>query len=99
MKVKIGELKTHLSRYVQQIRNGGEGVEVCVREETVAYLTAAGTNRVDTEQASLRARLESSGLGLSQWAEKTEAYGGPGRARDGASPENSIAAVRSEKDW
>ncbi len=101
MKVKIGELKTHLSRYVQQLRSGGERVEVCVREETVAYLTAADATLPldDAEKESLEAQLEANGLGLSQWATRSAEYGGPGRAKDGASPENSVVAIRKEKDW
>ncbi len=45
MKVKIGELKTHLSKYVQSVRDGGEPIEVCVRGKTVAYLTRKGECR------------------------------------------------------
>jgi len=39
MKVKVGQLKTHLSRYLKDVKETGESIEVCVREDTVAYLT------------------------------------------------------------
>lgn len=39
IKVKVGQLKTHLSRYLKNIKETGEPIEVCVREDTVANLT------------------------------------------------------------
>ena len=32
MKVRVGQLKTYLSRYLKDIRETGEPIEVCVRE-------------------------------------------------------------------
>ena len=39
MRVKTAELKANLSRYVRQVRETGEAVEILLRDETVAYLT------------------------------------------------------------
>lgn len=35
MKVKVGELKTNLSNYLRRVRDNGEEIEVCIREEAV----------------------------------------------------------------
>jgi antitoxin (DNA-binding transcriptional repressor) of toxin-antitoxin stability system len=101
MKVKIGQLKTHLSRYVQELRAGGEPIEVCVRENTVAYLTSSNVadGKPRAESESLRAGLERSGLTVSQWGTKPGGPIVPGRAADGDTTVDSVQRMRSEKGW
>ncbi len=68
MRVKIGELKAKLSAYLKQVRDSGEPIEVCAREDPVAYLVPVGSGN-DSEAArgeeELRQRLES--MGFYQW--------------------------------
>lgn len=102
MKVKIGELKTHLSKYVQGLREGGEPVEVCVRDEAVAYLTAVGSGKgmkPAHERQALAGKLQSGGLQLRQWGTKKGSSPRPGRAGDGRVVKNSVVNIRSGKDW
>lgn len=101
MKVKIAELKTHLSRYIQSLRDGGEPIEVCVREQTVAYLSPLkdpdpGDLR---QQNELAQRLERRGLSLRQPGRVSDRVLSPGEPGDGREVENSIVAIRSEKGW
>jgi antitoxin (DNA-binding transcriptional repressor) of toxin-antitoxin stability system len=103
MKVRIGELKTHLSKYVQGLREGGEPVEVCVRDEAVAYLTAAAPGESPgqaREMQELARRLEASGLRLRAGTTFKETALPPlGRAGDGRRVKNSVSDMRSGKDW
>lgn len=102
MKVKIAELKTHLSKYVQSLRDGGEPIEVCVREQTVAYLSASETKATEDHSASVRElekRLALEGLRLHAMGQVTNRRYKPGFARDGKHPENSVVAIRKERDW
>lgn len=64
MKVKIAELKNNLSKYVQSVREGGEPVEVCVRETTVAYLVGAEQPKENGQglNPQLAERLRAKGL-------------------------------------
>jgi antitoxin (DNA-binding transcriptional repressor) of toxin-antitoxin stability system len=101
MRVKIAELKTHLSKYIQSLRDGGEPIEVCVREKTVAYLTQLkepelADSRRDSELAQ---RLEKRGLSLQQLGRISDRTLSPGEPGDGKQMENSIVAIRAEKEW
>ena len=70
-KVKIGELRNHLSRYLEHVRAGGE-VLVLDRDRPVARIVAVVVNRRSDDDGRL-ARLESRGLvrtgtgGLPAW--------------------------------
>jgi len=101
MKVKIAELKAHLSKYVQSVRDGGEPIEVCVREQTVAYLTRPGESQhLDSRQQSeLAQRLERRGLRLQQRGRIGDRILAPGEPGDGRDVENSVIAIRSQKEW
>jgi len=99
--VKIAELKTHLSKYVQSVRDGGEPIEVCVREQTVAYLTRPGeSQQVEARQQNeLAQRLERRGLRLQQRGRISDRILSPGEAGDGRDVENSVIAIRAQKEW
>lgn len=101
MRVKIAQLKTHLSKYVQSLRDGGEPIEVCVRDQTVAYLTRPGDRQhLDSrEQNDLAKRLERRGLHLQQRGRVSTRILTPGEPGDGRDVENTILAIRSQKDW
>jgi antitoxin (DNA-binding transcriptional repressor) of toxin-antitoxin stability system len=99
MKVKIAELKTHLSKYVQALREGGEPVEVCVREQTVAYLTKAQPASSVEADRQLADRLQRKGILLHRSGFVTSRRLEPGLPGDGKKVENSVVAIRKEKDW
>lgn len=65
MKVKIGELKDQLSHYLRIVRETGQDVEVCVRDEPVAMLQSmerAVRTPPDVMVTKLRERLLAAGL-------------------------------------
>lgn len=101
MRVKIAELKTHLSKYVQSIRDGNEPIEVCVREQTVAYLTRAPSSPdiESPEQAQLKERLAGKGVRIKSRGIISQNVLTPGKPGDGRNPENSVSAIRAEKEW
>jgi prevent-host-death family protein len=101
MKVKVGQLKAHLSKYLKSVQETGEPIEVCVREKGVAYLAplpgreSAGSP-VDKQ---LEARLNSAGLRVTQWGTSTDFQPIPAQAGDGKTLPNTIVALREERDW
>jgi len=101
MRVKIGELKTHFSKYVQSLREGGDPIEVCVRDKTVAYLTRSKDEETADLQMGkkLAEKLERRGLRLRQLGRVRATGVSPGEPGDGCEMQNSIVAIRSEKDW
>ena len=65
MKVKIGELKDQLSHYLRIVRETGQEVEVCVRDEPVAMLQSmehAQRTPPDALAAKLKDKLSAKGL-------------------------------------
>lgn len=105
MKVKVGELKTHFSKYLRQLQESREPIEVCMREEPVAYLTplAEGDPRADQAQAMLQSRLAEVGLSLSNGVgavanprEFKPVPSPPGDGRDGV---NTVREMRESKDY
>lgn len=105
MKVKIGELKTHLSRYLADLRKGGEAIEVCVREEPVAYLTVISAKSPESSgfanTVELHGRLKENGL---LWDGNFKGRASlfkpkPTLAGDKLSNISSIEAIRAERDW
>ncbi|MGA0333146.1 MAG: hypothetical protein ACO3N7_03965 [Kiritimatiellia bacterium] len=101
MKVKIAELKTHLSKYVQTLREGGEPIEVCVREHTVAYLTKAGSTHPSpfAEDRQLAERLKQKGILLQTEGRVTSKRLDPGLPGDGKQIANTVLTIRNEKNW
>ena len=76
MKVKIGELKDQLSHYLRIVRETGQDVEVCIRDEPVAMLQSmANATRTpdDAIRAKLRERLSDQGLAWTEAARGDEA--------------------------
>lgn len=105
MKVKVGELKTHLSRYLKDIAESGEYIEVCVRDKPVAYLTSASKANAPSaatrEQTSLQTQLNEEGL---IWIprqinppDKPELK--PQLAGDQKKDVNTTDMMRQEKNW
>jgi len=100
MRVKIGELKAHFSKYLRQIGETGHSIEVCAREEPVAYLTPAKGAAASTPDRSETAeRLASAGVIVSQWGSDLMALGSGGKAEAPLGGPNSIETMRQEKNW
>ena len=103
MKVNVGTLKANLSSYLRQVEREHLVVEVCVRDEAVAYLVpAAGSpSHPPGEDAAIRASLERQGLALRtvpagrmpDWTPR------PVPAPDGDTTTETVRAMRSGKDW
>ena len=101
MRVKSAELKAHLSKYIQSVRDGSERIEVCVRDQPVAYLTSLDVAECpdSREQRDLATRLERKGLRVAQRGRISGIPLTPGDPGDHRLVENTIVAMRSEKDW
>lgn len=106
MKVKVGELKTHLSSYLRKVEEDGEALEVCVRERPVAYLVpAVAADSGDSGEAgaagSLAARLKAQGLVVSGTpvAARGLKLPEPRLAGDQRKDVDSVRAMRSGRDW
>lgn len=101
MKVKVGQLKAHLSKYLKSVEETGEPIEVCVREKGVAYLTPLpGKNEADLNRdKQLEARLQAVGLCVTQWGCSSGFEPKPGKPGDGKKIANTILALRGERDW
>jgi antitoxin (DNA-binding transcriptional repressor) of toxin-antitoxin stability system len=100
MKVKVGELKTHLSKYLRNLEGSDEAIEVCVREETVAFLRSAkAEDGLNAESAKLDRRLEAAGLTVSQWGTPAEPLRSPGRCEDPAGGANSVETIRRQRNY
>ena len=103
MRVKIGELKAKLSSYLKLVRESGESIEVCAREDPVAYLVPLGREG-DSEAArgveELRERLAVRGLvlGGGPVAEKPRRPD-PSLAGDGREDVMSVERMRESRDW
>jgi len=102
MKVKVGQLKTHLSKYLRQVQETGESIEVCVREKPVAYLTPieeTPTHRSDLTPEVLEQLAQDGITIIPARVPKGDWVPTPGKARDGKTIDNSVVAMRQEKDW
>jgi len=100
MRVKVGELKTHLSKYLRELEGSDEPIEVCVREKTVAYLRSAKVEkRVHLDEVRLNQRLEAAGILVSQWGSAPEPLKTLGRCDDPAGGPNSIETIRQERNY
>ena len=112
-RVPTSQLKTHLSRYLRDLQEGGEPIEVCVREEAVAYLTPAkaGTGSedsdLDRDLGALEERLHEVGLRLDagswrrNWRGRQDVplVGPPPVAGDGRSDLDTVAEIRQGRPW
>ena len=105
MKVKVADLKANLSRHLRRVGETGETLEVCVRENPVAYLTPAGSgapNAAAIKAAdALRERLHSAGLTLAEpaAAPKTLPAIRASVAEDGRTDVATVAVLRTARDW
>jgi len=100
MKVKIGELKTHLSKYLRDLEGSDEPIEVCVREDTVAYLSSAKAGGSgNSKSARLSRRLEAAGIMVSQWGSGAQPLRSPGRCEKPAGGLNSVETIRQERNF
>ncbi len=99
MKVKVSELKTHLSRYLKEIEENGT-IEVCLREEPVAYLVTAKASRSGNPK-DLEHKVRTAGLTLhSASRERLPApRRSPGVAGDGREDISTVEAMRRERDY
>jgi antitoxin (DNA-binding transcriptional repressor) of toxin-antitoxin stability system len=96
MRVKIGELKTHLSKYLRKLEQDGELIEICVRETPVAYMTPVGKSASEAEKQL----LETACICVTQWGKEgivkidppTEGY----QKVEGF---NSVESMRRERKW
>ncbi|NBB78213.1 MAG: hypothetical protein GVY36_02030 [Verrucomicrobia bacterium] len=102
MKVKVGQLKAQLSHYLKEVRDSGELIEVCVREDTVAYLTPlreAGGGSLPQSDPELKQQLALDGLAVTQWGRRSSTCPTPGGCASPAKGPNSVESIRSEKNW
>jgi prevent-host-death family protein len=106
VKVKTAELKAHLSQYLKGVRDSGEPLEVCVREETVAYLVSARSDMKAKIQAArkladLQDRLRGSGISLGAAPLVSSALPEicPVAAGDGREDISTVSEVRASKGW
>lgn len=100
MKVKIGELKTHLSKYLRDLEGSDEPIEICVREDTVAYLSSAkAEDSGNPSSARLNRRLEAAGITVSRWGNAAEPLRSPGRCESPAGGPNSVETIRRERNY
>jgi antitoxin (DNA-binding transcriptional repressor) of toxin-antitoxin stability system len=101
VKAKIGELKAKLSRYIREAAQSGETIEICVREETVAYLVPTRTGEqspeAEAETARLKERLAGAGLALSAFPTQRKARPRPSPAPDGDRDSDTVGQMRGEK--
>ncbi len=96
MKVKVGELKTQLSKYLRKLEEDGEPIEICVRETPVAYMTPVGRPGKDREAQ----RLEAVGIRVTQWGTDGPVEIAPPQIRKQPTEDfNSVESMRRERNW
>jgi len=103
VKVKVGDLKTHLSRYLRTVDETGLTLEVCVRDETVAYLVPANAKGASVQDADRKLRQHLSDVNL-RWdpagsALVAEFNPHPVMAGDGRPDVVTTDAMRSASNW
>lgn len=100
MKVKIGELKARFSKYLRDLKESDEPIEVCVREDTVAYLTSAKAEESGhRDPAGLNRRLQAAGITVSQWGGTAAPLRAPGRCEAPSGGPNSVETIRRERSY
>ena len=99
MKIKIGELKTHLSKRIKEVNASQEPLEVCVREETVAYLVPVSHHTHGQMDNDIEKKLNLRGLTLTQSGKKSDIRPLPVPRKDQKFAWNSVVEIRKEKDW
>jgi len=99
MKVKVSELKTNLSRYLKHLDEAGT-IEVCLREEPVAYLVSARSPSERTQQV-LADKVSEAGLVLRSSSSRrpTGAIPTPGVAGDGRTDISTVESMRQLRNY
>ena len=99
MKVNISDLKIHLSRYLKNL-DEDEPIEVCLREEPIAYLVSAGSNSRRSGKA-LADKVRSAGLipHATSREYSPKAHPVPGLAGDGRTDVSTVESMRRERDY
>ncbi len=99
MKVKVSELKTHLSRYLKDLEENGM-IEVCLREEPVAYLVSAGA-APQTTRKDLADKVRAAGLRLHAPSREQRPSTPPvaGIAGDGRTDVSTVESMRKERNY
>ncbi len=98
--MNVGELKANLSRVLREMRASGEKIEVCVREETVAYLAPVGASIPHSPEEIARAQLSAAGLRVQPPACSGKApIPTVNLAGDARRDISTIEVLREEKDW
>jgi prevent-host-death family protein len=106
MQIKTAELKNNLSKYLRRVRENGETIIVCDRDEPVAALTPVNRDQ-DAEWARFRAealaRAKKIGLQIDIPVQRPTKRGLGGAkpmvAPDGRTDINTIDLVRGGRDW
>lgn len=106
MRVRIADLKANLSKHVRRVRETGDRIEVCVREDPVAYLVALGTSlsnaETDRRNEAVRENLRAAGL---EWVAGGDACPSslpsitPSVAGDGRTDVRTITDERRTRAW
>lgn len=96
----MGQAKTHLSRLVKEMNKTGEPLELCVREDTVAYIVPAiKRSHEDIDRQALQKKLKASGLIMTQWP-KTPPKPCPVKLPEKPLREgNAVLEMRAEKNY
>ena len=103
MRVKVGQLKTHFSKYLRRLKESREPIEVCLRDQPVAYLVPYDADdRGAGDARLLQQRLAAVGLSLADAAGVvlspaafTPAPAPPGDGRQGV---DTVREMRESKD-
>ncbi len=102
MKVKVADLKANLSRHLRYVRETGDKLDICMRENTVAYLTPAqGDADAGERDIEVKQRLASTGLELvgGQVKDGPLPMIQPSIAGDGRKDISTVSAMRGERNW
>jgi prevent-host-death family protein len=106
MRVKTADLKNNLSKYLRRVRERGETIIVCDRDEPVAALTPLQRDddaEWTRQRAEALARASALGITLDIPLERPRTAcmrpTKPVVARDGRTDLRSIDLVRGQRDW
>ena len=105
MKVKTGELKARLSHYLKLVNGQGETIEVCAREEPVAYLVPVRGGVPSPTEARETDRLRRQLLACDLLLAADVPGPGPlpvptpSVAGDGRTDVSSVEGMRASRNW
>ena len=109
MKVKTGELKNNLSRYLKRVAQTGEPITILDRNKPVARLTPSPgsrnrqTSAWEKQRAEMLAKAERLGIKIRISEKEPRPFKSlgitPKVAPDGRTDISTVAAMRREKDY